>query len=187
MFTTKNLLLLIGRHMLIAFVSIIIAIIAIFLLSRAIEQTSAKAFETRNLAHTLQKRTELFSTIRRDAEIVGSNNTLVEKAFLSSGNILEFTDALETLASKTGVAPGFRFSTPQSTTIPAPFPIAVVGYDITFPTNILNLITYLKEFEKLPYFTKITAVSFSSASASGWKDSGTTSFHALFYTKEGEL
>ncbi|MEK7538802.1 MAG: hypothetical protein AAB552_03090 [Patescibacteria group bacterium] len=187
MFTTKNLLFLIGRHMLFAFVSIVIAIIVIFFLSRAIERTSAKVFETRNLAHTLQKRTELFSTIRHDAEIIGTNNTLMERAFLSSGNILEFTDALETLALKTSVVQGFRFGTPQPTTIGAPFTIAAVGYDISFPANVSNLITYLKEFERLPYFTKIIGISFSSQSASGWKDSGTTSFHAVFYTKQDEL
>lgn len=187
MFTTKNLLFLIGRHMLFAFVSIIVAITVIFFLSRAIEGTSAKVFEARNLAHTLQKRTELFSTVRRDAEIIGTNNTLMERAFLSSGNILEFTDALETLALKTSVAPGFRFGTPQPTTITAPFTIAAVEYDISFPTSVSNLITYLKEFERLPYFTKIAGVSFSSQSASGWKDAGTASFHAIFYTKQEEL
>jgi type II secretory pathway pseudopilin PulG len=183
MFTTKNLLLLIGRHALVALIATSIASAIIFPLSQEIKKTSARTSQARELARSLEKRTELFLLLRRDAEIIGTNDTLIEKAFLSSGNILEFTSALEHLALKNSFMPNFKFGNPQPSPLESSFPLTVITYNHTLSPNIESLIAYLKEFEQLPYFTKINSLTFSSQDPLGWINAGIASFNASFYTK----
>lgn len=183
MFTSKNLFFLLIWQVFFALLAIAIALVAIFFLSQAIEKTTTQVSEARRATSSLEKRTELFSKLRQDVEIVGTNNMLIEKAFLSSGNILEFTDAIDNLSLKNSFIPGAHFGIPQVTPIPAPFPLSVIAYDNSLVADMPKFIAYLKEFENLPYFTKIISLSFSSQNPEGWTKGGTASFHALFYTK----
>lgn len=183
MFTTKNLFLLLGRQILIIVATIIVASLAIFFLSREIEQTTTKIFTMRQSTHELEKRTELFSLLRRDAEIVGTNHRFIEEAFPSSGNILKFTAALEELSLKHSFTPTFHFGTPQSTPITAPFPLGTIAYDGNVSANMSDFIAYLEDFEALPYFTKIENISFSTQDKEGWEKTGNASFRALLYLK----
>lgn len=183
MFTKKNLIFLAGRHTLIAIFVLGFTLIALYFLSDAITKTAERVAQTRIIVHTLEKRTELFTALRHDTEVIGNNNALIEKAFLSSGNILEFTTALETLAFKHNFIQNFQFGTPEASALASPFPIATISYTNTLSINLTDLIIYLKEFERLPYFTKVESLSLSTQSPLGWKATGTASFRATFYTK----
>lgn len=183
MFTTKNLLMLIGRHAAIALGAVGIAIAASYFLMREIARISDTVVQNRHLATTLEKRTELFSTLARDAQVVGTNDTLIDRAFISSDNILGFISTFESIALKNGATQSFHFENPTPATIPAPFPLSTIGYTNTLSLNVLTLPNYLKDFDMLPYFTNMGSLSITSSDPIGWRGTSSASFHATLYTK----
>lgn len=183
MFSRKNLLMLIGHHAIIAISAIAIAALAIWFLAREIERISDTVVKNRNLVTMLEKRAEFFSTLERDAIIVGTNDTTLEHSFLSSDNILEFVSSLESIALKNTVTQNFNFENPVMSPISAPFQLSTIGYQNTVSLNIFALSNYLKDFERLPYFTKIDSLSISSQDTAGWRGTSNASFHATLYTK----
>ncbi len=182
MFTTKNLLILIGRHAIIAILAVMAALLATGLLSQQITRLSEDVLKNRYLASALEKRTELFASIKRDAELVGTNDVLIERAFIPSDNILEFVSTLESLALKNGVTQSFNFGNPMPSTISAPFPLAMVTYSNSLNGDLKAFSSYLKEFEQLHYFTKIESLSITASDKSGWRGAGTMTFQASIQT-----
>lgn len=186
MFTTKNLLMLIGRHALVTLSAISIASLAIFFIAQKIDQVSDTIAQSRSVAVTLENRTELFASLKRNDELVGSNDTLIEHAFVPSDNILEFVAALESLALKNSTTQNFRFDSPTKiTSFATSFPLAVISYTNTLATNSYTLSNYLKDFERLPYFTKVESLSVSSQDPTGLRGASTASFRATLYAREG--
>jgi Tfp pilus assembly protein PilO len=182
MFTTKNLLMLTGRHMIIAILAIGAAVLAAVFLSQQITRLSDDVLKNRKLASALEKRTELFAAVKRDTELVGTNDVLIEQAFIPSSNILDFVATLESLALKNGITQAFHFDTPTPSPISAPFPLAMVVYSNSLNGNLKGFSNYLKDFERLPYFTKIESLSISSSGKTNWRDTGIMSFRASVQT-----
>ncbi|MBI3634153.1 MAG: hypothetical protein HY228_00865 [Candidatus Yonathbacteria bacterium] len=182
MFTTKNLLILIGRHAFIACSVIVISLTATVFLSRQITHLSNDAQKNRLLASALEKRTDLFTVIKRDSEIIGTNDILIEQAFIPSNNILEFVAALESLSLKNGTVQAFHFDVPTPGAFSAPFPLATVTYSNSLSGNLATFSNYLKDFERLHYFTKIESLNISAQDKSGWRGAGTMSYRASIQT-----
>lgn len=182
MFTTKNLLILIGRHALIAILVAIASLIATGILSQQITRLSDDVLKNRRLASALEKRTELFASIKRDSDLVGTNDLLIEQAFVPSNNILEFISTLESLALKNGVTQSFNFGNPVPSTISAPFPLAMVTYSNSLNGDLKAFSNYLKDFERLHYFTKIESLSITAEDKTGWRGAGTMTFQASIQT-----
>lgn len=183
MFTKKNLIVFIGKQSIIAFVAIACAVASVVFLSGEIDKIANTVIKNRQLADKLSKRTELFSVLAHDAAVVGTNDALFEHAFLPADNILEFILALENTASKNGATQSFHFGSPVPAPEAAPFPLSTIDYQNTLSQNITSFTSYLKDFEKLPYFTRIDSLSFSSQDATGWQKGGTATYHAVLYTK----
>lgn len=183
MFTTRNLLVLIGRHAAIAVGSIVVSILASYFLAREIARVSDGVVQNRHLATTLEKHTELLSTLARDAQIVGTSDATIESAFVPSDNILEFITAIEALALKNGATQSFHFETPSLSPISAPFPISTIGYSNTLSLNASSFANYLTDFDKLPYFARVTSLSITSGDPTGWLGASSISYHAVLYTK----
>ena len=186
MFTTRNLLLLIGRNALIALGAVALSTTIIVFLSNQITHVSDTVAKNRTLAHTLEKRTGLFTVLKRDATIVGTNDTLINNAFVQSDNILDFVASLESTALKNSTTQTFRFDTPTAGIIDAPFPLETITYTNALSTNVLTLSNYLKDFERLPYFTKIESLTISSQDKTGWRNASTATFRAILYTKASQ-
>lgn len=177
MFSTKNLFTLIGKHVLITLGVVVLASVIVFLLSEQITKISTRATRDRHLATTLSERTALLSNLKNEADIIGTNDTAIKHAFIPSNNILEFVAIIESLAIKNGVTQSFRFSSPMPWIAETPLPLATVNYQNTVSSNISTFINYLKDFEKLPYFTKIDSLSISSSNAD-WRAASTITFTA---------
>lgn len=186
MFTTKNLLMLIGRHAAVALAAVGVATVASYFLAREITRISNTVIQNRHLATSLERRTELFSTIARDIEILGKNDTLIENAFVPSDSIFEFISALESIALKNGATQSFRFDNPVPSPVAAPFPLSTIAYTNTLSLNAPSLVSYLKDFEHLPYFTKIENLSISSSDAIGWRGASSASYRASLYTRSAQ-
>lgn len=186
MFTTRNLLMLIGRHTLITLSAVGIAAIVCFIIARGITNVSDDITKNRRLATNLERRTDLFSTIARDAETIGDNDARIESAFVPADSIFEFISILESIALKNTVTQSFRFDNPSPSPYASPFPISTIAYSNTLSLNVFTLINYLKDFERLPYFTKIESVSITSQDPAGWRGSGSASFRATLYAKTAQ-
>ncbi len=186
MFTTKNLLTIIGRNAIITLVVASFASLTVWFFSREIERVANEIVQNNKLANTLINSAELFTMLNRDAAIVGTNDILIDRAFTPSDNILEFVSVFENLAIKNSVLQNFNFSVPTPSAVASPFPLSAVVYSNNLSTNILTLSSYLKDFESLPYFTRIESLNMSSQDAAGVRGSGTASFNAIFYAKTSE-
>lgn len=178
MFTTKNLFTHFGKHILIATAVVLVSFISIFFISEKISEISTETAENRQLVATLSERTSLLSSLKHEKDIIGSNDTIIKSAFIPSNNILPFVAILKSLALKNGLTQSLNFSTPTPDASGGAFPLATISYQNTISSaNVSIFINYLKDFEKLPYFTKINSLSISSGSAD-WRSTSNISYSA---------
>ncbi|MCK9344636.1 MAG: hypothetical protein M0P64_00740 [Candidatus Pacebacteria bacterium] len=177
MFTTKNLFKIAGKHFLIALGFIFSAAVIVFFISGQITKISNGAAKDRQTAAALSERTTLLSNLKYESELIGDNDNVIRRAFIPTNNILEFVAILESLALKNGVTQSFHFSSPTPDTLGTPFPISTITYQNTISANAPTIINYLRDFEKIPYFTKIDSITISSGKAD-WRDVSTISFSA---------
>lgn len=186
MFTTRNLLRLIGHHVLIAIGWMTMSVAVVLFLSHEIKSIATASYQSHSLANTLGKRADLLTTLKYDSEVVGDDDVAIEQAFPSSDNILGFIETLEKLGIKHGATQKTSFGTPTLTEINAGVPIAAVSYNINFTAPLASIILYLKDFESLPYFTKIDSINVAAASKEGISQPGTVALHAIVYTKAAQ-
>ena len=186
MFTIKNILILIGRNVIISLVAVSISTVAIVFLSNKIENLSDSVALNHRLEAQLKKTNELSDTLKNDVQTIGTNNVDIENAFVSSDNILGFINTLDNLASQKSIMETYHFGTPAPSVISAPFPISTIEYSNSLETSLLNFSDYLKAFEKMPYFTKIDGFTISSQDPLGWLGMSTISFNATLYTKTAQ-
>jgi len=183
MFTTKNLLILIGRNMLIALAAITISLAVVFFLSKEISRVSDSVLLNHHLQTELSKRTGLLEVLKHDAQIIGTNDVKIADAYAPSDNILGFINTLDTLATKNILTQVYHFETPMPSDVSTTFPISTIAYTNNFEASVGTFSNYLKNFNKLPYFTKIEGFSISSQDKQGWLEAGVVSYKAILYTK----
>lgn len=186
MFKTKNLLILIGRNALFSAIPLAITIVTIVFLSRQINNLSNSIALDRNLEASTKSITELSEIIKKDAQIIGSNYSKIEEAFLSSDNILKFMNSLDNLALEKKINQVYRFENPVQSSISSPFPISVISYSNVLNSDIVGFSKYLRDFEKLPYFSNIEEFTISSQDKTGWAGASTISYKAKLYTKTAQ-
>lgn len=182
MFTTKNLLLLITKHALIALSVILGCLIVIVYFSREIESVTDAVTQNRKLAATLSERTTHLTQLTKDAEIVGTNAERISASFVPSDNVAEFIAALESIGQKNGIQQTFKFESPNPAAIASTFPMQTVAYSDIVTSNLPTFITFMKDFEDLPYFTRVDTLSISASGAQGLQGPSSSSFHATLFT-----
>lgn len=183
MFTIKNLLKLIIRNTLISLIFVAISVAAIYFIKSKIEIITNTIELNHKLEAELKKRTELYSTIENDAQIIGRNDILISDAFVNSNNISKFTNVLDDLAARNLVTQIYNFGTPVLSESADLFSTSTIPYTNTLTSDVLTFTNYLKNFEKLPYFTKIDSISISAQSAVGWMGLSSISTKATLLTQ----
>lgn len=181
MFSTKNLFKIAGKHIIIAIVSILISSALVVFLSGQITKVAEKEATDRRLASLLSERTVLLSNIKSESNIIGSTDRKIEDAFIPSNDILGFVSILENLALKFSVTPSYSFSSPVATDSGNTFPIASINFQNNLSVNIDVLVSYLRNFEELPYFTKIDSLNILSPK--GWHNESSVSYSASILTR----
>ncbi|MFA5997407.1 MAG: hypothetical protein WC791_02850 [Candidatus Paceibacterota bacterium] len=182
MFTTKNLFKIFGKHFLIAIGAILIAVVSISILSGKIVQISASAAKNRQQASMLSQQTAMLANLKHEVEIIGSNETVFNNAFIPSNNILAFVSVLESLALRNGLTESFHFSSPIPLDLGTSLLLNTIGYQNTISTNVPAFINYLKDYESLPYFTKIDSINITSSNGN-WLESSNVTFGASVTTR----
>ena len=183
MYTPKNLFKLIGRNILISLIFISITLVSIFFIDKEIERMTNSIVLNHNLELELKKRLELFSTIEDNAKIISNNEKLINDAFPLSDDVSLFINSMDELALKHQITQTYKFDSPVSSTIGSPFPLSTIYYSNTIATDILNFSEYLKDFEKLPYFTKIEGLNILSQDSLGWLGISNITIRSSLLTK----
>ncbi|OHA79570.1 MAG: hypothetical protein A2747_03985 [Candidatus Yonathbacteria bacterium RIFCSPHIGHO2_01_FULL_44_41] len=182
MFTTKNLFTLVTKYILIAFAVVLFTSGVVFFLSGQITKVSNRTAKDRQLVTMLSERTAVLSNLKHDTDIIGANESTIKQAFIPSNNILEFVAAFENLASKNGLTQAFHFSSPTTMDTGSPITLTTIGYQNNISSNVSVFINYLKDFERLPYFTKIDSINISSGKE-GWYGTAAISFSATIIAR----
>lgn len=159
------------------------AILIIIILSKEITKISDNVVKNQKLANMLTERTTLLEKLKQDVNIIGTNDMLINNAFIPSNNIIEFISALDSISLKNSITQAFHFSSPVESTISSPFPISTIDYNNSLSSNLPTFIRYTKDLEKLPYFTKINSLNITSQDATGIQGNSPISFQATLYTK----
>ncbi len=173
MFNKKQLILTILKILAKAGIAVVVAAVVMGFSSRQISKISDSLAEQRAAAFTLERRNETVSQIRDDFKIIGNADAKIAAAFPSRDNIIEFVTALEGVASQNAVQQSLSFGVPVANS---------VDYGINLTANINTLISYLKTFEKLPYFTAVLSIGLNSPSG-GWENNSSVSMRAKVYAK----
>lgn len=184
MLNSKNLLMLIARNVIISLIVMAIAFVAIFFLKNEIEKITNTIVLNHKLETDLKNRTEFLSILENEAKIIGDNELLINNAFLTSDNISLFINKLDDLISSDKITQLYKFDTPIPSSKESPFPLATISYTNNLNSSDLETFSsYLKNFEKLPYFTKIESLEISSQDKLGWVGVSNISFKATLFTK----
>jgi len=183
MFTSRKLFLIILKNSIISLLMIMITFTAIFFIKKEIEKISNAVVLNKKLKYELQKRTELFSILEKDASLVGKNDLVIMDAFIPSNNISSFIEKLDTLDETINSKQAYRFETPVIFGNSEVIPISMISYSNNLSANINDFYNYLKSFENIPYFTKIDSFSISSQDKTGWLTPSSISIKATLFTK----
>lgn len=183
MFTIKNLLILITKNAIIALIFVSISTGAIFYINNKISVISSSIELKHKLEAELKHRTDLLSTLEKDAITIGQNETLINDAFIPSNNISKFTNTLDDLASKNKILQIYKFETPTASGSSEDITTSTLSYSETLTTDVSSFSNYLKNFETLPYFTKIESLNITSQDKNGWVGTSTASLKAILLTQ----
>lgn len=184
MFNEKKLLLHIVKNALVAVAAILGAIVITSILSRQIARISNSVFEKQTVALMLEQRTENLFKLKEDLQRAGTVDARIENALPAPDSILEFVGALESLASQRSLTQSVRFGNVVPSPMGSPdMPLSFIDYGLSFSGNIIILQNYLEDFEKLPFFTGVTAFNISSSEPTGWFGNSQIGIEAKLYTK----
>ncbi|MDO8572288.1 MAG: hypothetical protein Q7S11_00790 [bacterium] len=183
MLTRRQLLITLGKHFFVMITAIIVASIAISILSRNITSIGDSLIEKKRLSIILSKRGEYLSGLKRDFNVVGEADKRIIEASPPSDNILPFVAILENIADQTSVQQSFKFGIPSLTGEKQNgMEIATIDYSIRVNGNVHTLINYLQRFESLPYFSTISSITISGGGTRGWEETAQATIEAKIYT-----
>ncbi len=184
MFTTKNLLILIIKNAIISIIAIVVSVLFITIINGKITKITDGVVKNHQIENELKKKTELLSVIEKDVALIGENYSLIDQAFIPSDDINNFMSSLDKLGNKDKLIQKYRFDSPVDYQNIDTVYTSTIKYSNNINTNIDKTIKYLREFEVLPYFTKIEGINISSQSKNGWNDDSTNiSIRAILLTK----
>lgn len=186
MFNSKNILILVTRNTIISLVFVFISIFLVFYIKNEIKNITDRVAINNKLNSELKQRTELFTVIKKDATIIGNNEILIQSAFIPSNDISLFTNTLDELALKHDLTQAYRFETPMEGAENGSFSFSTISFLNNFNTNTKTLSSYLKDFENIPYFTKIESLNISSQDQLGISGISNISLKATLLTKTTE-
>ena len=183
MLKTKNLLKLIAKNLIISLIVISIVSVIVFYINQKITKITDSIALNHKLEAELKKRTEVISTIEKDSQTIGKNESLITDAFMPSDDISPFINKLDELVAISGITQVYHFDTPTPFAEEGPYPLSTITYSNNITADLQNFSIYLKAFENLPYFTKIDSLNISSQDKMGWTGLSNISIKATLITK----
>lgn len=185
MLNKKQIILKITKDGVKALVAVGVAAVVVWFFSREISKISNSMAEKTALTSLMESRNDIILKLKNDLEPIGNKKVKIEQALPPADNILEFIGALESLAAKHSLTQNVKFSSPAPLTTAAGeiLNFYSIDYNLTLNGNISTLILYLKDFEKLPYFSGANSFTLNAQVPNTWSDNSVISIQAKLYVK----
>lgn len=163
----------------------VIAATIVTLLTDRIRKIATGLREQKILTLVLEQRNATAATLREQFTQIGTNDEAIKAAFLSTDNVLDFVNALETVALQNSMQSMIKFGTPGTATVGAgEFAVVPISYTITANGTVTTLLNYLKQAEALPYFAEVTSLSVSSGAIKGWDDASNILLQGIIHVRQ---
>ena len=192
MFGKKQLKLGIVKRLGGALIFLIMVLGATYTLSGRIAKISHDATENRTAITILESKGRVAEELKKNFTAIGYGDKKIEEAFIEAGDIVKFINELESIAKTNKLEQDLRFSTPiplktvaTSGETAKALNLTKVDYTINLQGDIVSLNNYLRELERMPYFSSTTSITIISLStATNWKKVASASIEAQLYLKQ---
>jgi hypothetical protein len=179
----KQVLIIVARHLGVAALAVILALIMVTLASRAIVKIGDSLYQKEKLSKLLSIRANNMQQLKKSLEQIGGNGEKMYKIYPPADNILEFVGALESLASQNSLKQTLSFSQFLPDTDASAIARGKINYTINLNGTIFTLKAYLQQLEKLPFATKLGALNLLASPAHGWEGDSTITLNGTLYVK----
>lgn len=175
-----------------ALIFLIMVLGANYILSGRIVKISHDATENRTAITILENKGRVAEELGNNFIAIGDGDKKIGEAFIEAGDIAKFIDKLESIAKTNKLEQDLRFGTPiplkaATTTDESAkaLNLTKVDYTIELQGDVTSINKYLKELEKVPYFSSTTSITIVSLStATNWKKVASASIEAQLYLKQ---
>lgn len=181
MFTKKQLTAKIITNVVQTAIIIVFTIIITTIVGRSISKNADSLHRNAALAKLLENQTADTQLIKNKLQPLGDVDAQISSAFPTPDNVSDFVSSLESIAAKNSLVQTLHFGPPTPSSDSGTLSLATIEYSGTVTGSINPLNEYLKNFEALPFFTKITAIDINSSS--GWSKDATINFKAVLFIR----
>jgi hypothetical protein len=171
----------------IALIIIALSATAVYFLSRQITKINLSLDEKKEMDYLIVNRETVNNKIKTDfLEVDPNYQTKINESIPSVYNVLSFVDAMESLSKKYSFKQTLSFDQPIPVTdINGPIKLNSIKFNLTInDANGNNFISYLQDFEKLPYFASIDSINYLGTSDSGWQNNSSINITGNFYAHQ---
>lgn len=180
MLNKKQLLAIIIKQSLIILVMVPLAITSVWYSTKQMTAISHSIKEKKHISYILSTRSETYERLRADFAKTGNAEEKINSALISADDISPFLAALDTLALQSGTTQTYHFGVPDAGA-GSGSKMESVDYGLTIHANASETIAYLKNFERMPYFSGINSIALSSAGQNGINDQSSVVLSAKLY------
>jgi hypothetical protein len=160
-----------------AFIVVIMAIFGITFFRKSIDNILINIEQQQASAFVLINRGQAALQLKSDFEKIGSPENSIKNSVLPVDNILEFVSSLDSL--------GVRYSLPHTDSFVPPTSENTVDFSVTLSANSQSLVSYLQDFEKLPYMAEVDSLSVV-AQGKNWDEVNAVTIHGDLFTRPPE-
>lgn len=161
-----------------------IAVSVAWVLGAQIQRIGATLEEKKGLFVLLDKRSETVEKLRQELAEVGSTDSKIEAAFPQRETVTDFVAALEGAANKYSLRPVLNFGSPiPGAPVEDGIAVSTIDYSLSVHGNVPTIITFLEDFEKLPFFTSITSIALQAPPERGWEAEASVLIKAKVYVR----
>lgn len=163
------------------------ALISIYFFSQQIKKINISLMERKEMDYIVSNQEAINTKIRSEfSQVDPEYKEKIISSLPSVYNILDFVDAMESLAIKHSYKQSLSFSPPvDAPEINGLISVKAINFNLIInETNLENFISYLKEFEGLPYFVSITSINQASVSLDGLQKNSSINISGRLYAKQ---
>lgn len=148
---------------------VIISGVIVFISSGRVIDSSKNIIASKNNEQTVQKKNESISTAQELFKKISGSQKKVEDALIFSEKIENLVLDMNKIATKHNLTFVTVFSppTPGQGGVGG-ISLSRIDFTITTQGNVKNVNLFLKEFEKLPYFSDISGITINASTTTGW-------------------
>lgn len=184
MFDKKKITAIILRRALIIVIIVILSFLFTGIFENKLTKIAVSVSEKKKAELILQKRNTVVATLRVNLNKIAPYESKIKNMVPPTENILKFTAALENLAKTYSLQQTLSFGTPSSPVQYGTILLSAVDYTVALTASAEQFSGYLKDFEKLPYLTSISAIN--AFSTGDWKNGGGATIKATLYAQATE-